>query len=190
MKNSIRLLFYLCAFTLLSTGCSMKTRPLTEWYIKTQIEMHEVGEFSTIKTLSIYKGYSSFGGAYIELTGFKYASDAKMLVIGADKYYKARSKFEGDNTIIAEIKYIELSVAQCKQIVGNHKILLNKLKAEKPRVNEEIYHDYTVSNDLFISYRKSAGGPTDTYMNLWIDGEKYRIPTLLLINKLEKFIAY
>jgi hypothetical protein len=162
---------------------------MTEKYIKTKIENHNEGEFSTIKTYTVFKGASYGSNAYLELTGYKYA-DSKALILGADKYYMARQKFKGDQTIIANITYIELSLAQCKEIITNYKILQDKIKTEKPRISEEIYHDFTVSKDLFISYRKSSGSSTVTYIDFWIQGEKYRISTPMIIKKLNKFINY
>jgi len=186
MKKTILLSSVLIAFLL--TGC-MQTRYITEKYIKTKIENHNEGEFSTIKTYTIFKGTSYDDGAYLELTGYKYAN-SKALVLGADKYYMARQKFKGDQTIIADIIYIELSLAQCKDIITNHKILQDKIKTEKPKMSEEIYHDFTVSKDLFISYRKSSGSSTVSNIDFWILGEKYSISTLTIINKLNKFINY
>ncbi len=186
MKRTILLSTVLLALML--SSC-MQTRYITEKYIKTKIENHNEGEFSTIKTYTIFKGTSSGGGAYLELTGYKYAN-SKALVLGADKYYMARQKFKGDQTIIADITYIELSLTQCKDIITNYKILQEKIKAEKPKMSEEIYHDFTVSKDLFISYRKSSGSSTVSYIDFWIQGEKYRISTLTIIKKLNKFINY
>lgn len=168
-------------------GC-MQSRYITERFIKTNIENHNVGEFSSIKTFTIFKGTSFGGGSYLELAGYKYGT-TKGLVIGADKYYLARQKFKGDNTIIAQIEYIELSFDQCNSILGNYSELQDKISAEKPRMNEEIYHDYTVSKDLFISYRKSSAS-NSLYIDLWIKGEKYSIATSSFINKLNKFIEY
>jgi hypothetical protein len=168
----------------------MHSRYITEKYIKTKIENHNEGEFSTIKTYMIFKGYSYGGSAYLELTGYKYANN-KALVLGADKYYKARQNYKGDQTIIADITYIELNLSQCKDIITNYKFLEEKIKTEKPRMSEEIYHDYTVSKDLFISYRTSSGSSsTITYLDFWIQGEKYRISSNSIIKKLNKFISY
>jgi hypothetical protein len=186
MKKAILLSSLVMVIVL--TGC-MQTRYMTEKYIKTKIENHKENEFSSINTYTIFKGTSYSGGAYFEMTGYKYAS-SKALVLGADKYYMARQKFKGDQTILADITYIELSLDQCKDIITNYKVLQNKIKVEKPKMSEEIYHDYTVSKDLFISYRKSAGNSNIEYIDFWIQGEKYRILTQTIIKKLNKFINY
>lgn len=186
MKRTILLSVILYVFLL--TGC-MNTRYITQRYIKTNIETHEVGKFSTIKTYTIFKGIPYGVGMYLELTGYKYANK-KALVIGADKYYLARKKYNGDKTVIAEITYIELSLDQCKDIMTNYKILLEKMKVEKPKINEEIFQDYTVSKDLFISYRIAQGHTTASYIDLWIKGDKFRISTKLITDKLNKFINY
>ncbi|MBN2890352.1 MAG: hypothetical protein JXL97_00660 [Bacteroidales bacterium] len=167
----------------------MQTRYITEKQIKNNIENHKVNEFSTIRTYSVFKGTSSGGSSYLELTGYKYGNK-KALIIAADKYYMARKKFQGDNTVIAEITYIELSMEQCKLILDNYKILIDRIKKEKPRVNEEIYHDFTISDELFISYKKSSGSSSGTYIYFWIKGESYKVSTNLIMKKLEKFINY
>lgn len=81
-------------------------------------------------------------------------------------------------------------MAQCKEIVTNYKILQDKIKTEKPKMSEKIYHDFTVSKDLFISYGKSSASSTVTYIDFWIQGEKYRISTRTIIKKLNKFVNY
>jgi hypothetical protein len=167
----------------------MQTRYITERYIKNEVEKHQPNNFSSLKTYSIFKGNTYGGSAYLEFTGYKYLGN-KGLVIGADRYYLARQKFQGDKTVIAEIEYVQLTIEQCKAILDNQKILADKIKSEKPLINEEIYHDFTISDDLFISYKKARGSMNVGYMDIWIKGEKYSILTSTLITKLNKFIEY
>ncbi len=183
-------LSFLSAIVLLSmlTSC-MQTRYITEYYIKNNIEKHTEGEFSTIKTYSIFKGATSNANAYLELTGYKY-TNTKALVIGADRYYLARQKFKGDQTVIADISYFELTENQCRDILTNYKILQDRIKREKPRINEEIYHDFTVSKNLFISFRKSSYDSKTGFIDFWINGEKFKLSTSKIIKKLNKFMEY
>lgn len=180
--------FTIAVLTIFLTGC-MKSRYITERYIKTNIEKHDEGEFSTLKTYTIFKGTVAGGGRYLELTGYKY-NNKKELVIGADRYYMARKNFVEDQTTIAKITYINLTIPQCKAIVDNYRVLQNKIRTAKPRRNEEIYHDYTVSDDLFISYKKTAGKSSGTFIDFWIKGEKYSVVTNTIITKLENFLSY
>lgn len=175
-------------FTILLSSC-LQTRYITEREIKNKIESHKENEFSTIRTFTVFKGLSHGGSSYLELTGYRY-NNQKGLIIGADRYYSARKKFQGDNTVIADITYLELTLIQCKAILENYKILQDRIQKEKPKMNEEIYHDYTVSNDLFISYRKRQGSSSSTYIDFWIKGEKYRIVTSKVMKGLEKFMTY
>lgn len=179
--------FTLLFITVISAGC-MQSRYLTEKYIKTNIENHKVGEFSSIKSFTIFKGTSVDGASYLELTGYKYGS-TKGLVIGTDKYYTDRKKYKGDNTVVAKIDYITLNTAQCNSILDNYSELQDKISNEKPRMSEEIYHDYTVSDDLFISYRRSSSA-NSVYIDLWIKGEKFTITTSSFVRKLNKFMEY
>lgn len=113
-KRDLSILLYGCS--LLFTGCVLETRNMTEKYIKTNVEVHKNGEFSSISTYSIYKSYpSSYSSSYLEFTGYKYGSK-KGLIIGADKYYLDREKFKGDNTTIAKVVYIELTIPECQAI--------------------------------------------------------------------------
>jgi hypothetical protein len=185
----MRKILTITAFLTIMLSSCMQTRYITEKQIKNNIENHKENEFSTIRTYTVFKGTSYGRGSYLELTGYKY-DNKKALIIGADKYYMARKKFQGDNTVIADITYIELTLSQCKSILENYKVLQDKINKEKPKMNEEIYHDYTVSDDLFISYRKSSGSSSVTYIDFWIKGEKYRVSTITIMKKLEKFINY
>lgn len=184
-QKSLILFAVFVAFVL--SSC-MQTRYLTEKYIKTNIEQHKVDEFSSIRTYAIFKGATVGGSTYLELTGYKYESK-KALVIGTDDYYAARKKFKEDQTIVAGIAYIELTAEQCKAILDNYKVLLTKIKAEKPKRHEEVYHDFTVSDDLFISYSKSVGR-AESCIHFWILGAKYSIATNTIIKKLNKFMDY
>ncbi|RYY17277.1 MAG: hypothetical protein EOO04_25665 [Chitinophagaceae bacterium] len=123
------------------------------------------------------------------MTGYRY-KDKKALLIGADRYYLARPKFKNDPTIILEHSFIELSLGQCKAITENYKGIQQKAISENPRKGEEIYHDYTVSKDMFISFKKKRGQRAGDIINLWIKGEKYQINTKTLISKLNKFLEY
>lgn len=100
-----------------------------------------------------------------------------------------RKKIPNDQTQIAKITYTELNLAQCQSIIDNYKIIQARIVKEKPKLNEEIYHDFSVSNDLFISYRK-AKGYSDYHLDFWIHGERYSLSTNTIIQKLEKFMEY
>ncbi|MBU0490126.1 MAG: hypothetical protein KKD31_19480 [Bacteroidetes bacterium] len=172
----------------LLSACN-QTRYITEKYIKTNIEKHKEGDFSAIQTYSIFKGISADHSSYLELTGYKYAS-TKALVIGADKYYSARQNFKGDQAKIAEITYIELNVDQCKSILENYKKIQTEIMKQKAKPNEQIYRDFTVTSDLFISFVITARSSSVTLLDLWIRGEKYRVSTKKIMKKLQKFIDY
>lgn len=174
--------------TLFFSSC-LQTRYITEQYIKTKVENHIEGEISSIKAYSIYKGASTNGKSYMEMTGYKY-KDKKGLVIGADKYYLARPKYQGERFIIPEIKYVELSLEQCQKLIDNVKLLKDELKSEKTMFNEEVYQDYTVSKNLFISFKKSKGQSAFKNLNVWLDGDKFIISTSLFIKVINKLINY
>lgn len=188
--------FLLCAIVsiFLSQISCKSSRYITEQYIKTNIEDHQPENTSSIRTYSIFKGNTANTGRYLELTGYKFNSK-KGLVIGADRSYITRKISSRAGTITeAEtyIDYIQLDLDQCRAILANYKTLQDRLKKEKPRSSEEVYHDYTVSKDCFISFRKSGNGDGSgtEYVNFWVKGEKYRINTNLFVKKLKQFSEY
>jgi len=183
-----KILFLLLTISVFSS--CLQTRYVTEQYIKTNKQNHIPGDFSEIKLYSIYQGFTkSSPRSYIELTGYKYENEKK-LVIATDRYYKARKKYSGDNTVIVDIDFIDLDVEQCKDIVKNFKILQGKLRKSKPKMNETIYQDYTVTDDLYISFSKTKLNKNPIEISLWIKDEKFTIPTDLIIERIEKFIEY
>jgi len=175
--------------TLLFSGC-MHTRYITERYIKTNVETHIEGKFSSIRTYSIFADITTDKSGRLELTGYKYGTK-KGLIIGADKNYILREKKQGEQPIIAtEVTFIELSLPQCQGILDNYQELENRIGAEHPLPNEEVYQDYAVSPDLFISFKKQAFHSDISVLDLWIKGEKYPITERNVIKKLIKFINY
>jgi hypothetical protein len=162
---------------------------ISEKYIKTKIENHNEKQFSTIKTYAVFKGRSSGDEAYLDLTGYKYA-DSKALVLGVDKYYKSRQKFKGESAILGDITYIELSKAQCFDIITNYRVLQEKLNTENLKSSEEVYHDFTVSKDLFISYKKTSVNSSIVNIDFWVLGDKYSISSKNVIKKLIEFVNY
>ena len=184
MKESI--LFASLFFIMI--GCT-PTRHITEKYIKNELQTHKTGNVGYLETRSLYKSDPS-KSKYIELTAYK-EGEKKGLVIGADLYYAARQKYEGDNTVIAEINYIELSIEECQDILDNYQTLMNYVSKNKPEKNYTIYADHTVNEDLFISFQKSKGTiDAEDYVYLWIRDGKWKISASTFIKKLNKFIKY
>jgi hypothetical protein len=185
MKRVKILIFILIVF--LISGC-MRTRYITERYIKTKIENHTSNQFSSIRTYSIYKSEPG-APTYLELTGYKYKGN-KALVIGADRYFNARKIFPGDLTKKVDIYYLELTIDEVNMIIANHEALLKKIKSEKLKKNEEVYHDFTINESLFISLHKTSTKSGDLNIDFWLYGEKYSVKTRTIIGKLEKFMKY
>jgi len=84
---------------------------------------------------------------------------------------------------------VPLSQAQCQSILDNYKILQDKIKSETPPKGVELYHDFTASEDLFISFRRTKTNSNVTYMDFWIQGEKYRLSTSPIIRKIKQFLS-
>ena len=174
--------------TFILSGC-MQMRYITEQQIKNNVENHVPNQVSSIRTYSIFKGMTFDNSAYLELTGFKYEGE-KGLVIGADKYYQARQKFAADPTKIAEISYVRLSNEEVKAILVNYRLLQAKIKEQKIKANEEVYSDFTVNDNLFISFHKAKFAGNKNYIDFWVNKEKYTLETNTIMGKLEKFMEY
>lgn len=194
IKTSAFVIFcWVFANVLLVASCRTP-RYITEKYIKTNIEDHKEGEFSRIETYSIFQKVlsrqsgSPNGLAYIECTGYKHNGKTGM-VIGAFKFQSKRVNLS-DKNMSNLIVYINLNSQQCKSILSNYKELETKIATEKPRLNEAIYHDFSVSRDIFISYEAIPGKPKTAFINFWIKGEKYTIPNGLFIRKFQQFMKY
>ncbi|WP_159468309.1 hypothetical protein [Dyadobacter sp. 3J3] len=189
MKNYF--LICISVYAILSISGCRQARYITERHIKTDIEKHEVGKQSNIRTYSIFKGNTIGMSRYIELTGYKLNGE-KGLIVGADRNYITRVKYKGAVAVseYTNVDFIHLNIDQTKSILSNYSVLVEKIKNEKPQVNEEVYYDFTVSKDCFISFRRTNMGNNTEYIYFWINGEKYQLRTAVLINRLKKFVAY
>lgn len=169
------------------TGCAT-TRGITEQYIKTELEEHEPGEYSEIRTFPIYQSSASSAATqYLELTGYKYKG-AKGLVVGADKYFRQRPKFVGDQSAVAKINYVPLTDAQAQKLASVVDELLNKLRSNKATTgSEEMYQDYTITPELFVSYKRSRVGMIPS---LWVNGMKFPFTKEKFLNKMKRFLEY
>ena len=169
----------------------MRTRNLTESYVRKNIQSHEEGEITGLRLYSILKTLPSRDNSYIEMTGYQIGSE-KGLIIGADKAFRARKKFENDNTIVIQVNYIRLSYAQCAEIMKNVNTMIQLLNNEKSiGLNEEVFKDYTISEHCFLSIRKGRySNNTYSYFDLWMNNQKYKISALEFKRGIEKFLKW
>jgi hypothetical protein len=189
MKNNS--VFLLVIISLFGFSCK-NTRYITEAYIKNNVQEHPVDTKTSIKTYSIYQGMSKNdknASTYIEFTGCKY-NDTKKLVIGADNNYHAGGLLSRNIQAVVVIDYLVLNMSQTLAILSNYNELREMMRSESPIKDEEIYHDYSVSDDFYISFRKAIGRPGIKTIDVWVKGNKYPIKTKKFIKKLKKFINY
>lgn len=165
----------------------MVPRNITEQYIKNNIEKHEVGKPTNSLTYTIFKGFALDHTSYLEITGFKQGGEKKM-VIGVDKYYNLRPKFSGEQSVLAEIYYLELNMSEFDLLYSELKHLKERAASQTAGKNETSYMDFTITPNFFISSSKFyTTSPGMFNVDLWINGDKYVIPINVLINQLEKF---
>jgi hypothetical protein len=169
------------------TKCS-HTRYVTEQFIKNEIEKHENKEFSSIRIYSIYKKKLS-DVSFIEFSGYK-CNNEKKLIITVDKLSALKKSFKEDETKLKKIRFVVLNEEQCKAIINSYQDLFLRIENTKQKRNEDVYSDYTVSKDLFLSIKRMGKNQRIDNTDIWIDGDKYTVVTYEFINKLNKFIEY
>ena len=178
-------------------SCGTTSRYGTEGYIKNNIQQHKVNEFSEIQTYSIgmgsLLGVEGKGGGFIEFVGYKYNNNVG-LVISSDKFGIENNEgvieFNGTTKF-----YNELSLKNCKDILKNYKILIQKgdESYKKRKRDITLYFDYSVNKDLFISIEHVNKGIVSEYkdiLHFWIDGQKYSLISNEVINSITSFINW
>ncbi|MBA99627.1 MAG: hypothetical protein CMN34_01730 [Saprospirales bacterium] len=178
-------------------SCVVPPRYITERYIKNHIEQHTVGEQSEIKMWWIFDNQVEGDNTYTEFVGYEYNGE-RGLVIGAEWLSSTRDQFLGDNTIAIDYHFVELDLKECQSILDNYNILLNKSKSTKAGKNEFVYHDYTVNEDLVISFRakgkgmgaSSSASQYTVIIDFWIRGDKYLVDGKNLVKNLREFMSY
>ena len=183
MKSLILSLFTIIIFV----KCS-HTRLVTEQFIKNEIEKHENKSFSSIKIYSLYKKKLSDVN-FIELSCYKYNNEKKF-VITVDKLSALKKAFKEDETKLRKTRFVILDEEQCKGILNSYSNLAILIEQEKQRISEDVYSDFTVSKDLFVSFKRMKKNQKMKKMDLWIYGEKYNVVTKEVISKINKFIKY
>lgn len=184
VKPLIVVMFSLLYFT----SCNVSTRQITESYIKTEIEDHIVGEqyYSSIH-LIYQRALVDNSQDYVELAGYVGENEKKM-IIAADKIYRLRMEYKGDRTLLQQVAFVELSEDECKAILKNNRSLLSEIsKAETKSKKEEMYSDYTVNENMFVSFSKKRN--SKIAYHIWLYGVKYNISSRTLNESIEEFLS-
>ena len=190
--NAKQLILSLTMITGICFSSCKQSGYITEYYIKNKVEKHVPGEQSTIKTYSIYQGTSKpnkNASSYIELTGIKY-HDMKKLITGTDIQPVGKVNLSSGTFVVSAPTYVMLDLSDCNSIVSNYHQLQDANMKEQPIPSEEIYHDYTASTDLYISFRKAIGHSGNNEIDIWVAEKKFTVKTKKFINKLKRFIDY
>jgi hypothetical protein len=187
----------------LTVSCTSVSPNLTEHYIKTKVQEHLVGGYSSLKSYPLYKR-NHYSKGHFELIGFS-NDQTKSLVIGVGKYPKmhftAPTTYEQqlagvinipsvDSDVLSDTAYVELSPVQCKAIMDGFKELKSRMKSQKMKSGVVYTEDFTVTKDFFISYKKSTVSSGSRTLDLWVKGEKYAVSTAIFMQKLTDFLAY
>lgn len=167
-------------------GACKTQNVLSEKYIKTHVESHKTGEFGNLRLYPMIRNSATGSDGKLELVGYTFEQQKgavlritkkKTLAMPNAKMPKVPNlQASSEATADSTVRYIMLSEEQCKAIYDNYSVLKSKIKEEKPLKGEIVYHDYTVSKDLFVSFRKTID-QAPTVITFWVDGEKYYVPT-------------
>lgn len=181
---SIKCFYFILASVFLVSCAS--TRSITERYIKTEIEDHNIGETKSSTIHLIYQTSLALGNDYIELAGF-IDDDQKKLTIAGDKIYKYRSSFKGDPTTLRQVAFINLNEGECELILKNYKGMFDRIKDRKAKSSKEVvYEDLTINEDLFVSFSKHR--VQGIRFSIWMYGEKYTIGGKKFYESLKDFM--
>lgn len=176
---------YIAAVALLAS-CATTSR-LTEQVIKTEVEKHQVGFPSTIRTFALYTGTANDGTSAVEITGFKY-DGKKGMVIAAEDRFSRRMRSTGEILPSHKVHYVILDQTHCETFIMWETELAAKIKADQRglQFGEAVYHDYMIAPELFISYRYGNGAT----FSMWLDGVKFTVDASALINRMLRFTAW
>jgi len=181
--------YYIIGLMIFIVASCASVRYDTERYIKNNIESHQTGDFTSVRMMTLYNQANNKDGTHLEMTAFKY-KDKKGLLISAHQYYKDRKKAKEEGDAITNTAFIILDTTQCRAIINNYNLLETKIKKENAQVDEEIFIDYTVSSELYLSLGKSKGTSIPGDIALWVKCEKYMLSTEALLATLDDFMKY
>jgi len=208
IKSKVQLMFITIILLSMLPSCYTKKHNITEHYIKVYKQEHKLKEFSNIRIKQIYSNedYDNSIDSYIEFAGVKY-NNQKFLVVGIAKITAEQDMMENDIASNASevsdaptsetpvkyqngLSYATLSVEQCMDIVEKIEDLQKRIKSERTELNENVYFDYTVADDLIISVMKNSDNSTSEFISIWIKGQKHSVRTVDLSNALQSFLKY
>ena len=187
-------IFFAGFFITMCTGC-LTTAALedpTEHYIKTQVEQHDSGQQSTVRIFPLINLTATNCSTELQLTGYKY-DGSKNIVICVRPFHMGGKT--GATKVYDSLTFVELNVEEVRAIVTNYQTLEQKILAEKPVPGEYVYHDYTVNDRVFISYRGTLNPVLKQVIqsltiDMWVNSVKYSLPARDLMDKLQVFLSY
>ncbi len=193
MKNvllTVSLLTSISLFSQKEEYVFRRTEPISEvmeLYIKTQLEGHTEGTNSSIKILPIHNYQEPMKANYLEFAAYKQGSAKTMVILsGGRTLDKTTRKYNFQSP-----KFISLSEEQCKKIVEKYEGLIAQVKGASPIPNETVYADYTVSSEMFISFKTTPKGLwIGSSVDIYIAGTRFNMPTLDFITAVSVYLKY
>jgi len=158
---------------------------ISENYIKTNIQEHIPDKFSKLETNEIYTNSN------IEFTAFL-TEDKEGLLIRGVKYYSTPKIVESERVVYEESNFVILELKDMRKIIAKLQSLKDMATSMKVEDLYELnYVDYTVSNDLFISYQKDVHSfDSLKYIYLWISSLKYTVESDDFLEILKESIVF
>jgi hypothetical protein len=190
-KTTFLLTAVIVSAFIFATSCVTPTalEDPAERYIKTQVEKHDSAELSSVRIFPLVNMLATNCSTELQMTAYKY-DGAKQLVICIRPYHMA-----GSNKVYDSLEIVELNVEEVRAIADNYRVLEEKILLEKPVPGEYVYHDYTVNEHVFLSYRGTLNPVLKRVIqslsiDLWINSTKYTVSTNELLNKIQVFLSY
>lgn len=182
-------LFALLALPLLLLA--QKNHNLNEGYARKQLCPPTVGAYSQfeLETL-VYTDVNDKRG-YLEIAACK-SGGKKWLIFGADDAYYLEKFIDTDPVRISadDHAFAALDTVQARSLIRSLDSLQAMADHDKPKGSRTIQHTFAVTTALHCSIGKGDGTSGTSYVDLWIDGRRFRYNVKDLKRAVEEFMAF
>lgn len=177
-------IFICLIIVFLASSCmkhTMQPSYVTEAYIKTKLQVHIPNTESRLFINTIYKDY---------FPTYKYGTELGIASTNNDSYFFV-SFYESILTNIDQLDIMVLDRNESKQLLDKVNELSNKIMNEKIEENTINYLDYTVNENVYVSFSASDYityqnfGESKFNLHIWFGARKYKLPIKILKTALE-----
>ena len=197
---------FIAALALL-TACSSTTN-VYDYYIKNAIEKHKTGEIATSKSKLLLRLNESPNKAQVELVAFK-KDTLKVLVFGSHKVAKSfyindslysfdvtdlYNRVRGDDFIRQmgdlSVFFTHIPASNVDAFLAAWPNVQSQYTTQIPKEKETLYVDYTLANDVILSFEKKSATQKLTECTIWIGKRKHHVSTINLLKAFNDFKTF